>query len=51
VAAVANVLLHYLHEQYRQSELYAGDKSAILLDGSAERAPLIEPPPRGPEQP
>ncbi|KLD72757.1 AI-2E family transporter [Xanthomonas hyacinthi] len=51
VAAVANVLLHYLHEQYRQSELYAGDKSAILLDGSAERAPLIELPPRGPEQP
>ncbi len=51
VAAVANVLLHYLHEQYRQSELYAGDKSAILLDGSAERAPLIELPPRSPDQP
>ncbi|WP_369937210.1 AI-2E family transporter [Xanthomonas tesorieronis] len=51
VAAVANVLLHYLHEQYRQSELYAGDKPAILLDGSAERAPLIELPPRNPDQP
>ncbi|MBB4125690.1 putative PurR-regulated permease PerM [Xanthomonas translucens] len=51
VAAVANVLLHYLHEQYRQSELYAGDKPAILLDGSAERAPLIELPPRSPDQP
>ncbi|QNH16186.1 AI-2E family transporter [Xanthomonas sp. SS] len=51
VAAVANVLLHYLHEQYRQSELYAGDKSAILLDGSAERAPLIELPPRSSDQP
>ncbi|NYF20187.1 putative PurR-regulated permease PerM [Xanthomonas sp. JAI131] len=51
VAAVANVLLHYLHEQYRQSELYAGDKSAILLDGSAERGPLIELPPRSPDQP
>lgn len=51
VAAVANVLLHYLHEQYRQSELYAGDKSAILLDGSAERTPLIELPPRSPDQP
>jgi predicted PurR-regulated permease PerM len=51
VAAVANVLLHYLHEQYRQSELYAGDKSAILLDRSAERAPLIELPPRSPDQP
>ncbi len=51
VAAVANVLLHYLHEQYRQSELYAGDKSAILLDGSAERAPLIELSPRSPHQP
>lgn len=51
VAAVANVLLHYLHERYRQSELYAGDKSAIVLDGSAQRAPLIELPPRSPDQP
>ncbi|MFC6839054.1 AI-2E family transporter [Xanthomonas theicola] len=51
VAAVANVLLHYLHEQYRQSELYAGDKSAILLDAGSERTPVIELPPRSADQP
>ena len=51
VAAVANVLLHYLHEQYRQSELYAGDKPTILLESGAERPAVIELPPRGPEQP
>ncbi|WP_369943817.1 AI-2E family transporter [Xanthomonas medicagonis] len=51
VAAVANVLLHYLHEQYRQSDLYAGEKSAILLDAGAERVALIEVPPRTPDQP
>ncbi|UYB53590.1 AI-2E family transporter [Xanthomonas sp. AM6] len=51
VAAVANVLLHYLHEQYRQSELYAGDKPTILLESGAERPSVIELPPRGPEQP
>ncbi|MDR6673994.1 AI-2E family transporter [Xanthomonas sp. 1678] len=51
VAAVANVLLHYLHEQYRQSDLYAGDKPAILLENGAERTTLIELPPRSPDQP
>ncbi|MCI2261356.1 MULTISPECIES: AI-2E family transporter [Xanthomonas] len=51
VAAVANVLLHYLHEQYRQSELYAGEKSAILLDTVTERTTIIELPPRSPDQP
>ncbi|MEB1527822.1 AI-2E family transporter [Xanthomonas sp. WHRI 7945] len=51
VAAVANVLLHYLHEQYRQSDLYAGDKPTILLESGAERPAVIELPPRGPEQP
>ncbi|WP_017913802.1 AI-2E family transporter, partial [Xanthomonas sp. SHU 166] len=40
VAAVANVLLHYLHEQYRQSDLYAGEKSAILLDTVTERTTI-----------
>ncbi|MCW0372943.1 AI-2E family transporter [Xanthomonas sacchari] len=51
VAAVANVLLHYLHEQYRQSDLYAGEKSAILLDTVTERTTIIELPPRSPDQP
>ncbi|MBO9827362.1 AI-2E family transporter [Xanthomonas sp. A2111] len=51
VAAVANVLLHYLHEQYRQSDLYAGEKSAILLDTVTERTTVIELPPRSPDQP
>lgn len=51
VAAVANVLLHYLHEQYRQSDLYAGEKSAILLDTATERTTIIELPPRSPDQP
>ncbi|WP_411832768.1 AI-2E family transporter [Pseudoxanthomonas mexicana] len=32
VAAIANVLLRYAHEQYTNSPLYAGDRPAILLD-------------------
>ncbi|MBN6149500.1 AI-2E family transporter [Xanthomonas sp. AmX2] len=44
VAAVANVLLHYVHARYKQSELYAGEPSAILLD-SSDRS-VIESPPR-----
>lgn len=32
VAAVANVLLRYTQERYRQSRLYAGDTPVILLD-------------------
>ncbi|WP_305804374.1 AI-2E family transporter [Stenotrophomonas sp. YIM B06876] len=31
-AAVINVLLRYAHERYRQSELYAGQGPAIVLD-------------------
>ena len=33
VAAVTNVLLRYAHQRYRQSELYVGEKPAIVLDG------------------
>lgn len=32
VAAVANVLLRYANERYSESNLYAGDQKAILLD-------------------
>lgn len=32
VAAIANVLLHYAHERYTQSRLYAGEHPTILLD-------------------
>ncbi|MCD9087791.1 AI-2E family transporter [Stenotrophomonas sp. SY1] len=35
-AAVINVLLRYAHERYRQSELYAGHGSAIVLDARGE---------------
>jgi len=31
VAAVTNVLLHYAHERYTASRLYAGDQPAILV--------------------
>ena len=49
VAAVGNVLLRYAHQRYRESELYAGDKSAIVLDPATERSVIItEPPPKGP---
>jgi predicted PurR-regulated permease PerM len=34
VAAVANVLLHYAHERYTRSRLYAGDGPSILLPGA-----------------
>ena len=48
VAAVANVLLRYAHERYRQSDLYTGDRPAIVLDsyvdpGSIEQAARQEP--------
>ncbi len=36
VAAIANVLLGYAHERYTQSQLYAGQHKAIVLDQSVE---------------
>ncbi|MFT3763423.1 MAG: AI-2E family transporter [Pseudoxanthomonas sp.] len=39
VAAVANVLLRYAHERYTQSQLYAGERPAILLDGYIDEKP------------
>jgi len=41
VAAVSNVLLRYAHQRYRQSDLYAGEKSAIVLDGVVEPPHII----------
>jgi predicted PurR-regulated permease PerM len=43
VAAVSNVLLRYAHQRYRQSELYAGEKPAIVLDGVIDQPHIIVP--------
>ena len=44
VSAVANVLLRYAHQRYRESELYAGDTPAILLGRRSEHGGGIEVP-------
>ncbi|MBB4132494.1 MULTISPECIES: AI-2E family transporter [unclassified Xanthomonas] len=41
VAAVANVLLRYAHEQYTRSDLYAGERSGIVLQSNDERSAAI----------
>ncbi|MCF7749646.1 AI-2E family transporter [Bacillus subtilis subsp. subtilis] len=41
VAAVSNVLLRYAHQRYRQSDLYAGEKSAIVLDAYVDKTTII----------
>ena len=43
VAAVTNVLLRYAHQRYRQSELYVGEKPAIVLDGVVDAPHIIVP--------
>ncbi|CAD7715180.1 Putative transport protein [Xanthomonas hydrangeae] len=44
VAAVANVLLRYAHEQYTHSDLYAGERAGIVLQsGTTERSVIVEP--------
>ncbi len=50
VAAVSNVLLRYAHQRYRESDLYAGERSAIVLDAYAD-APgiVVVTTPKGPE--
>jgi hypothetical protein len=40
---VTNVLLRYAHQRYRQSELYAGEKPAIVLDGVIDQPHIIVP--------
>ncbi|MCC8626838.1 AI-2E family transporter [Xanthomonas vesicatoria] len=44
VAAVANVLLRYAHEQYTRSDLYAGERAGIVLQSTTtERSVIIDP--------
>ncbi|MCC4586675.1 AI-2E family transporter [Xanthomonas melonis] len=43
VAAVANVLLRYAHEQYTRSDLYAGERAGIVLQSTNERSVIIDP--------
>ena len=43
VAAVGNVLLRYAHEQYTQSDLYAGERAGIVTQSNNERSVIIEP--------
>jgi len=49
VAAVSNVLLRYAHQRYRESDLYAGAKPAIVLDAYVDKQTIIVEP-KGPEQ-
>ena len=49
VAAVTNVLLRYAHQRYRQSELYVGEKPAIVLDGVVDQPHIIIPNDKGPD--
>lgn len=43
VAAIANVLLRYAHERYKQSRLYAGEHQAIVLDPYVSSGGIILP--------
>lgn len=50
VAAVSNVLLRYAHQRYRQSDLYAGERSAIVLDAYVDKTTIIiDPSPKAPD--
>jgi len=44
VAAVANVLLRFAHERYRNSDLYTGEHVHIVLDAHADRAAAVPAP-------
>jgi len=41
VAAVSNVLLRYAHQRYRQSDLYAGERSSIVLDSYIDKPAIV----------
>jgi hypothetical protein len=41
VAAVSNVLLRYAHLRYRESELYAGEPNAIVIETHVDRQTVI----------
>ncbi|KAF1055278.1 MAG: putative transport protein [Stenotrophomonas maltophilia] len=49
VAAVSNVLLRYAHQRYRQSDLYVGEKTPIVLDAYVEQPAIIVPGRQGPD--
>jgi predicted PurR-regulated permease PerM len=49
VAAVSNVLLRYAHLRYRESELYAGEPTAIVLDSYIDKPTLIVDTSKGPD--
>ena len=48
MAAVVNVLLRYAHERYRDSQLYAGHGSPIVLDPHADKNLLSDIPTKDP---
>ena len=50
VAAVANVLLRFAKERYRESELYAGEHVPIVLDSYVDPRSVAEAARREPEQ-
>ncbi|WP_422508992.1 AI-2E family transporter [Stenotrophomonas sp. GZD-301] len=49
VAAVSNVLLRYAHQRYRESELYAGERSAIVLDSYIDKTDVVIVVPKDPD--
>jgi len=51
VAAVANVLLRFAKERYRQSDLYMGEQPVIVLDSYVDAATLEQAAGREPGQP
>lgn len=46
MAAVVNVLLRFAHERYTQSHLYAGERSAILLDSFLDKQVILDTTPK-----
>ncbi len=46
MAAVVNVLLRFAHERYTQSHLYAGERSAIVLDSFLDKQVILDTTPK-----
>ena len=51
VAAVANVMLRFASERYRQSDLYTGDHQVIVLDPYVDAGSVEQVAERKPQQP
>ena len=51
VAAVANVMLRFASERYRQSDLYTGDHQVIVLDPYVDASSVEQVAERKPQQP